>query len=42
MGADLKSKKVFNDFHHRVLPKYPKEYLRLPSLMDVINELEEI
>ena len=37
-----KPKKVFNDYHLKVLPKYPKEYLRYGNIMEVINELYEV
>lgn len=38
----MKTKKVFNDFHSKVLPKYPKEYLKQQNITDVINDLEEV
>ena len=39
---ELKAKKIFNDFHLKVLPKYPKEYLKQQNITDVINDLEEV
>ena len=39
---EIKSKKIFNDFHVQVLPKYPKEYLKQQNITDVINDLEEV
>lgn len=37
-----KPKKILNDYHLKVLPKYPKEYLRCGNIMEVINELYEV
>ena len=39
---EIKSKKMFNDLHLKVLPKYPKEYLRSHNITEVFNELEEV
>lgn len=39
---EIKSKKIFNDYHLKVLPKYPKEYLRNHNVTEVFNELEEV
>lgn len=39
---EMKTKKNFNDFQLKVLPKYPKEYLKQQNITDVINDLEEV
>ena len=37
-----KPKKIFNDHHLKVLPKYPKEYMRCSNLNDAIHELYDV
>ena len=39
---EMKTKKVLNDFHLKVLPKFPKEYLKYQSIAECVNELEEV
>jgi len=37
-----KPKKFYNDHHLKVLPKYPKEYLRCGNITEAINELYDV